>query len=225
VIKQKGDEIMSENKMVALINKHIQSNFWLYVVSLLCVCTGIVMGIYSVRYMGGFEKSDLLSYLKNFSTTINSGGINYKSIFLETVKSNIPILLVVWFLGLTMIGIPVILIIDIIKGFTIGFSISFIINGMGIKGMWFSLLGVLPQNIIYVPCIIFASVLAMEFSLMILRDRANKQWTSSIWVRVTSYSFSFMLVTIFMFVGFFMEAYVTPNMVKLIVASIGCGIS
>lgn len=215
---------MSENKMLALINEHVQSNFWLYVVSLLCVCTGIVMGIYSVRYMGSFEKSDLLSYIKNFSTTISSGGINYKSIFVETVKSNIPILLAVWFLGLTMIGIPVILIIDVIKGFTIGFSISFIINGMGIKGMWFSLLGVLPQNIIYIPCIIFASVLSMEFSLMILKDRANKQGTSNIWVRVTSYSFSFMIVTIVMFIGFFMESYITPNMVKFIVASIGSGI-
>lgn len=212
---------MSENKVLALINKHVQNNFWLYVVSLLCVCTGIVMGIYSVKYMGGFEKSDLLSYLKNFGTAINSGGINYKSIFIETAKSNIPILLIVWFLGLTMIGIPVILIIDIIKGFTIGFSISFIINGMGIKGMWFSLLGVLPQNIIYVPCIIFASVLAMEFSLTILRDKANRQWTSNIWVRVTSYSISFMIVTAFMFVGFFMESYITPNMIKFIVASIG----
>lgn len=212
---------MSENKVLGIINKHVQSNFWLYVVSLLCVCTGVVLGIYSVRYMGDFEKSDLLSYLKNFSTTVNSGGVNYKNILVETIKSNISILVAVWFLGLTMIGIPVILIIDVIKGFTIGFTISFVINGMGIEGMWFSLLGVLPQNIIYVPCIIFASVLAMEFSLTILRDRTNRQWTSNIWVRVTSYSLSFVLVIVVMFLGFFMETYITPNMVKIIIAGMG----
>ncbi|WML35295.1 stage II sporulation protein M [Clostridium sp. OS1-26] len=212
---------MSENKMLNIINKHVQNNFWLYVISLLCICTGIVLGIYSVKYMGSFEKSDLLSYLKNFNSSIGSGNINYKSIFIETIKSNIPILAAVWFLGLTMIGIPVILIIDIIKGFTIGFTISFVINGMGIKGMWFSLLGVLPQNIIYIPCIIFASVLAMEFSLTILKDKTNKQWISNIWIRITSYSLSFILVIIVMFIGFFTEAYITPNMIKLIIASIG----
>jgi stage II sporulation protein M len=206
---------MSENKMLGFINEHVQNNFWLYVVSLLCICTGIVMGIYSVRYMGGFEKSDLLSYLKNFNATINSGSINYKSILIETVKNNIPILLIVWFLGLTMIGIPVILVIDVIKGFTMGFSISFIINSMGIKGIWFSLVGVLPQNIVYVPCIIATSVIAMEFSLMLLKDRGN------IWNKITSYSISFVLVTIFMIIGFLMEAYVTPNMVKFIVANVG----
>lgn len=212
---------MSENKVLSIINEHIQNNFWLYIISLLCICTGIVLGIYSVRYMGSFEKSDLLSYLKDFSSTINSGNINYKSIFAQTIKSNIPILFAVWFLGLTMIGIPIILIIDIIKGFTIGFTISFVVNGMGVKGIWFSLLGVLPQNIIYIPCIIFASVLAMEFSLTILKDKTSKHWSSNIWLRVTSYSFSFILVMSIMFVGFFMEVYLTPNMIKIIVASIG----
>ncbi|MBC2580342.1 stage II sporulation protein M [Clostridium sp. DJ247] len=215
---------MSENKMLNIINKHVQNNFWLYVVSLLCVCTGIVLGIYSVRYMGSFEKSDLLSYFKNFSSTVNSEGVNYKLILLETIKVNIPILLIVWFLGLTMVGIPVILIIDVIKGFTMGFATSFIINALGIKGMWFSMLGVLPQNIIYIPCIIFASVLAMEFSLTILRDRTNRQWTSNIWVRITSYSLSFVLVTVIMFIGFFVEAYVTPNIAKFIIAGLGSGI-
>lgn len=212
---------MSENKMLNIINKHIQNNFWLYAISLLCICTGIVLGIYSVKYMGSFEKSDLLSYLKNFNSSIGSETIKHRSIFIETIKSNIPIVAVIWFLGLTMIGIPVILVIDIIKGFTIGFTISFVINGMGIKGMWFSLLGVLPQNIIYIPCMIFASVLAMEFSLTILKDKTNKQWISNIWIRTTSYSLSFVLLISIMFIGFFMEAYITPNMIKLIVASIG----
>ncbi len=212
---------MLESKVLSILNKHVQSNFWLYVISLLCVCTGIVLGMYSVRYMGSFEKSDLLNYLKDFSTTVNSGNINYKSIFLETVKSNIPVLVALWFLGLTMIGIPIILIIDIIKGFTIGFTISFVINGMGIKGMWFSLLGILPQNIIYIPCVVFMSVLAMEFSMTILKDKGNIPWSSNIWVRVTSYSFSFLLITTVMLIGFFMECYVSPNMIKFIVAGIG----
>ncbi|APM38621.1 stage II sporulation protein M [Clostridium kluyveri] len=210
---------MLENKALSLINRHIKNNFWLYIISLVCFFTGIVIGIYSVRYMGGFEKSDLLSYLKNFTKVVDSGNVNYKSIFLETLKNNIPIILMVWFLGLTMIGIPVILIIDIIKGFTIGFTMSFVISSMGIKGMWFSFLGVLPQNIIYIPCIIFSSVLAMEFSLMLFKDRARVPWKSHILVRFTSYSMSFLLVCIIMFIGFFMESYLTPNMIKFIVVS------
>lgn len=212
---------MLQNKFIDILNEHVQNNFWLYVVSLLCVCTGIVLGIYSVRYMGGFEKSDLTNYIKSFSSAIGSGNVDYKSIFIQTIKNNIPVLIAVWFLGLTMIGIPIILIIDILKGFTVGFTVSFIINGMGIKGMWVSLLGVLPQNIIYIPCIIFVSVLAMEFSLNILKDKNNKNWASSIWLKITSYSFSFILVMVIMIVGFTMESYLTPHILKIVIASIG----
>lgn len=211
---------MLENKVSGLINRHIKNNFWLYVISLLCLFTGIVLGIYSVRYMGEFEKSDLVNYLKNFTTTIDSGSVNYKSILFQTLKNNIPVILAVWFLGLTMIGIPIILIIDIIKGFTIGFSISFIISEMGIKGIWISLLGVLPQNIIYIPCIILSSVFAMEFSLMIFKDRSKVQWKSHILVSITSYSISFLVVAMIMCIGFFMEAYLTPNMIKFVAVSL-----
>ncbi|MEY8762267.1 MULTISPECIES: stage II sporulation protein M [Clostridium] len=210
---------MLENKISGLINKHIKDNFWLYVISLLCIFTGIVVGIYSVRYMGGFEKSDLVNYLKNFTTAVNSGNLNYKSILLQTLKNNIPVILAIWFLGLTMIGIPIILVIDVIKGFTIGFTISFIINQLGIKGIWISLAGVMPQNIIYIPCIIISSVLAMEFSLMIFRDKSRTQWKSHILVSITSYSIYFLIVSMVMCIGFFMEAYLTPNMVKLVAAS------
>ena len=118
-----------------------------------------------------------------------------------------------------MIGIPTILVIDVIKGFTIGFTISFIINQLGIKGIWISLAGVMPQNIIYIPCIIISSVLAMEFSLMIFRDKSRTQWKSHILVSITSYSIYFLIVSMVMCIGFFMEAYLTPNMVKLVAAS------
>jgi stage II sporulation protein M len=207
---------MQDSKISNLINKHIQNNFWLYVITLLCFCTGIVLGVYSVRYMGGFEKNDLLSYLNSFKSSINSGNIDYKSILVEALKINIPMIVIMWFLGLTMIGTPVILVIDILKGFTLGFSCSFVINSLGINGIWFDLLGILPQNIIYVPCIIFLSVMAMEFSLTILKDRSNVQWKNHVLIKLTSYSITFIFVIIVMCIGLIMEVYVTPNIIKLI---------
>ncbi|GAA0743415.1 stage II sporulation protein M [Clostridium oceanicum] len=209
------------SKLITGMNKHIENNFWLYIISLLCICTGIVLGIYAVRYMGSFEKSDLLSYINNFTNVINKEGINSKAILFETIKNNMLLIIGVWFLGLTMIGIPAILIIDIIKGFTIGFTTCFVVNGMGVKGLWVTLLGVLPQNIIYIPCIMFASVLAMEFSIHLLNDKGNIRVKNSIWVKISSYSFSFVFVVCIMFIGFVLESYVTPNMIKLVVERTG----
>lgn len=207
---------MRNDKIVASLNRHLQENFWLYIISLLCVFTGVVLGIYAVKYMGDFEKSDLVSYIHNFATNIKSQSLNNKAIFFGTLKNNFILIGAIWFLGLTMIGIPIILVVDIIKGFTLGFSISFFLNSIGNKGIGVVLLGIMPQNIIYIPCIVFASVIAMEFSLNILKDKINSKWIKSIWVKIVSYSFSFMAILLIMCFGFIIEAYASPQLVKLI---------
>jgi stage II sporulation protein M len=209
---------MSKGRTLININEHIQQNFWLYIISLLCIFTGIVLGIYTVKYMSITEKGDLITYFTTFTQNMNLGDFKYKTIFSDVIKNNLSLVLGIWFLGLTMIGIPIILIIDVIKGFTIGFSISFVINGLGTKGIAVALLGVLPQNLIYIPALLISSVIAMEFSLNIIRDRINKQRINSIWIRITSYSVVFMLILVFMCTGFLFETYITPSLVKFILA-------
>lgn len=209
---------MFRGKKVFDFNQHLQDNFWLYMISMLCVFTGIVLGIYAVKYMGNFENENLLSYLNSFTVNISQGDFKYKNMFTDILKNNFPIIIAIWFLGLTMIGIPIILVIDLMKGFTIGFTISFIIKAFGTKGIGIILLGILPQNIIYIPCIIISSIIAMEFSLNIIKDRLNKQWTNSILVRITSYSLGIMIVFSIQCIGFLMEAFIIPNLIKLIMA-------
>jgi stage II sporulation protein M len=209
---------MGNRRQVFNLNDHLQQNFWLYVISMLCLFTGVVLGIYTVKYMGVNDKGDLVNYFSNFTQNIIQQDFNYKTIFMDVIKNNIILMLAMWFLGLTMVGIPAILIVNVIKGFTIGFSISFVINGLGTKGLGVVLVGILPQNIIYIPCVLIASVMAMEFSLSIIRDRLNRQRMSSIWVKITSYSIIFILVSLFMCTGFLFETYITPSLVKLILA-------
>lgn len=196
--------------------RHFQENLWLYLFSSICLCTGIVLGVYTVKYMSSFDKSDLISYMSSFTSPSNFKDINYKVVFLEVLKTNIPQLIVIWFLGLTMVGIPIILVIDIIKGFTLGFTITFFINGMGMKGIWLSLFSVIPQNIIYVPCVIIASVISMEFSFMLIKDNSKKHWTKNVSSKMLSYSMVFVSIVTFMFIGFIFESYITPLIIRAI---------
>lgn len=214
----KGDKNMSRGKQLINMNEHVQQNFWLYIISLLCIFTGIVLGIYTVRYMGINEQGSLMNYFTSFTQNVLQGDFKYKTIFADVLRNNLSLVIAVWFLGLTMVGIPIILVIDVIKGFTIGFSISFFISGLGTKGLGLALVGILPQNLIYIPCVLVASVVAMEFSLGIVRDRLNRQRMNSIWMKITSYSFIFILVSAFMLSGFLFETYITPSFVKLIMA-------
>lgn len=212
---------MSENRIASALGNHVRNNFWLYLISIFCICTGIVIGIYSVKYMGSFEKSDLISYLNNFTSNINQGNINYKLIFVEAIKNNLPLVFIIWFLGLTMIGLPFILLLNLFKGFTLGFTLSFMITELGAKGIWISMAGILPQNFIYIPVVVIASVMAMEFSITILKDKSGRKLGSNIWLRITSYSFVFLIIALVMLLGFFIESYLTPNIMKLLISSLG----
>lgn len=198
------------------ISRHFYNNLLLYVFSSLCLCTGIVLGVYTVRYMDSAQKDDLLKYFTSIASSKNLRTLSYNQVFFETIKNNLPVLAVIWFLGLTMVGIPATLIIDVLKGYTIGFTVSFFVNSMGIKGIWFSLLSVMPQNIIYIPCIIIASVISMRFSMLLVKDNEKKQWVSNLPSKLLSYSTAFFILCFFMFLGFSFEAYVTPNIIKMI---------
>ncbi|MDP4087740.1 MAG: stage II sporulation protein M [Bacillota bacterium] len=197
------------------VSKHFQESLWLYVVCLFCLFTGIVLGIYTVKYMGETERQDLINYFLGFKKTIGSEAVNNKSILIETVKTNVPMIAALWLLGLTIVGIPVILVIDIIKGFTLGFTLTFVFYSMSYSGVGFVLMGVLPQNIIYLPCIVIGSVLAIKLSLAKLKDKLNKQvnYHKNYFL---DYSMSFLIIILVMMLGFLYEAYITPRAIQTV---------
>lgn len=213
---------MKNIKTFANLYEHIHRNLFLYVISLLFLCIGIVLGIYTVKYMGEIEKNTLVSYFLEFTKGIDLTKIDKKHIFLQAVKNNVPIIICIWFLGLSMLGIPIILIVDLIKGFTIGFTTSFVINGLGTKGVLVNILAIFPQNIIYIPCIVIASVTAMEFSLMLLKHNEFKTLKSNSLIRLVPYSTIFLLLLGLMLIGFLLEGYISPNMLNFLVMAPGC---
>jgi stage II sporulation protein M len=221
---KRGGSYMRVTNVSGGIVRHLESNLWLYVISLLCICTGTVLGIYTLKYMGEIDKTNLTSYFINFTNSITSTEVNNILVLLETIKNNIPILIGLWIVGLTVVGIPIILIIDIFKGFTLGFTIAFIINSMGVKGLWMSLIGVIPQNIIYIPCLIIASVLSMELSLVKLKDKFNKHLAKLHNGNSMSYTITYIMIFLVMVLGFIYESYITPKAIRLIISSIGSGI-
>ncbi|MFA9397725.1 MAG: stage II sporulation protein M [Clostridiaceae bacterium] len=205
---------MKKNYIINTIDMHLKQNFWLYIISLLILTTGVVFGIYTVKYMGELDKNNMLKYFECFSFNFKTQEINSYNILNEAIKNNIIFIIIFWVLGLTLVGIPMILFFDFIKGFTLGFSISFIMYGLGFDGIWLSLLGIIPQNVIYIPCIILSSVLSIKFSLEHIRVKINKGFIDNFWNKFYNYSICYIFISIFMFLGFILESYITPYLVK-----------
>lgn len=203
---------MEINRYLNLLLKHINDNLWLYILSGLCICTGVVIGAYSVKYMDEASKSDLINYINIFTASKTTDTVPLKDIYLSSVKNNITIIATIWFLGLTMIGLPITLIFEVIKGFTLGFTFSFFVSVVGSKGLAIALIGVLPQNFIYIPLIVLASIFSMQFSISILKNSFSVR--KSVFFKISRYTFKFIIIILVMNIGFFIESVVSPFFLK-----------
>jgi len=207
---------MTLRSIIDSFNKHFYENIWMYLLTILFIATGMILGLYCVKYMGDVDKSTLINYITAFGSSSTLDGLSNKEILMGTLKNNIPIIIGFWFLGLTVVGLPIIILINIYKGFSLGFFIY----GLKEKGLLLSLLGVLPQNLIYIPCLIFLSVLSIEFSIGIVKEKFTKKYSPNTG-SVKNYTMMFLIVTGVMFIGFLFESFITPILINFALKGLG----
>lgn len=197
-------------------NKHLNDNLIYYLLTVLFIATGMIVGLYCVKYMQDIDKGALINYITAVSTSPSGESMAATKIFINALKNNLPIIIGLWVLGLTFIGTPIILLINLYKGFSLGFTFSFFVYALKQKGLVLALLGVLPQNIIYLPCIIFLSVIALKYSVFGIKEKFSKKYVPSSYSNVRNYTMIFLITTAVMAGGFLIESFLTPIFLKLV---------
>lgn len=162
------------------------------------------------------ENEELILYLQNFFRIVDSKVINNFSILKQSLLNNFQTGIIIWILGITVIGIPIILLLIAIRGFIIGFTVGIFVKQMGLKGVLFSLVSVLPQNILIVPATIFVGVLGISFSLMLVKSRTRNNRKYNVLNQFLLYSTVIAIIHIVIAAGCLIEAYITPFFIKLL---------
>lgn len=206
---------MNNKGIVKNMISHMRENTIYLFISLFFIFTGVVIGVYVAKYMGDAYKDDIINYFLSFVKDFNVGGINKTSILLQSVKNNGLMILFIVILGVTIVGIPIIFFINLLKGFTVGFTAGIIINSLGIKGGTFILIALIPQNIFFLVAISIATALSTEFGLYKLRSKMVKSYT--IKAEFTSMYPLIVVLIIMVMLGAILEAYAIPNLIPLIV--------
>lgn len=202
-------------KLLTEINDTIRQNKFNYLIILLFLCIGIVFGVCSVKYMNSTDKNDLINYFNTFMEGTRNETINYSDLLLSIVIKVLCIFIPILILGYTFWGTPIILIIDFIKGFTLGYTFSFLINTLEKKGILLALASVIPQNIIYIPCIILMSIISIKTANYRFKYRFLKSKNIGI-IMENSKKMIFTLI-LFCVVAMLVEAFVCPSLIKIIV--------
>ena len=198
------------------ISRNIKENIGIYFIIILFFSIGLAIGGFAIKSLGGADKEELLAYMNSFFKLYSGEKVSGLSIFLQSVKNNFFSILIIWVLSLTIIGVPIILIVVGFRGFVLGFSIGFFIEGMGLKGFIFSLIGVIPQNIVYIPCIFLAAAFGLTFSISILKGRKSRGFYNQKNNNVISYGIIMGIIFLISLIGSTVEGFITPVIIKIL---------
>lgn len=124
-----------------------------FITIIILFCIGIAIGIFFINNSSKIQIEETNSYVENLITNIkNSENINRLELLFLSIKQNVAFIILIWFLGCTIIGGIFIYLAIIYKGFSIGYTISAIIATLGVKnGTIFSLIAMFMQNIFFFP--------------------------------------------------------------------------
>lgn len=195
---------------------HFQKNFFLYLITFAFFSFGIILGALGVKAMDSEAYSKLSNYFNNFLSSLKHWEIKSGSILWQTVFNHLKAIFLIWFLGLTIVGIPIILTIVFIRGFVLGFTVGFLIEEKTLGGLVFAILAVLPSNSLFVPALIVGSVAALSFSLGLVRGRLRHGW-GKISQFILAYSLLMMFLAAVSIMTGIMEAYLTPRLLQIMV--------
>lgn len=176
---------------------------------------GVLFGALMVNALSLEQQQDMARYLNHFFINVqDGGGLTDSSSFWNIAAVHLKWIGLIWILGLSVIGLPGILILDFLKGVLIGFTVGYLVGQYSWKGLLFALVSVAPQNVLVIPVLMMCSVAAITFSLYIIRDRLIMNRGSSMTRPFISYALlTFSMALLTLGVASF-ETWITPVMMR-----------
>ncbi|WP_246096429.1 stage II sporulation protein M [Paenibacillus sinopodophylli] len=192
----------------------LKNQLSLYVFVSVLFVVGVIFGALMVNALTLEQQQELASDVDQYIKLMNGGiGINAADSFWERFFFHGKWLLLLWLLGITVVGIPGVLALNFLKGALVGFSVGTLINQFAWKGVLLSLVSVAPQNLIAVPAMIITSAAALSFSLFVIKNRLLKQ-KGELAPELGSFT-STAILMLFLFAGASLfEAYISPELIS-----------
>jgi stage II sporulation protein M len=196
------------------MRNYLKEHLPLYVFVSVLFITGVIFGAVIVQALTLEQKQELSRHLGNFFQMIDQGSeFDGKRSFLQSLMMNLKWLALIWLFGLSVIGLPLILIMDFVKGVLVGFTVGFMVGEYAWKGMLFALVSVVPQNLLMIPVLLICSVSAISFAVYLIKHRFLKQQLGTS-VPLAQYMGTSLSLAIILFGVSFYEALLSPLLMK-----------
>lgn len=130
-LRNAGKRKYSKTKDVFIM--HIRNNIKQYSIVMLLFLIGLILGIIFVNNSSQAQIEEITTYLGEFINSLKTNAqIDKASLLKEALISNFLLALSLWFVGSTVVGMPIVYAIITYRGFCLGYTISSVIASLGI---------------------------------------------------------------------------------------------
>lgn len=209
------EEPKTRKRLKNIIGDHIIHHLRRYTIVVLLLFIGIILGVIFVNNLADEQKVEIENYLTTFITSLKEGGsIDKIGLLLDSLKNNIGIGILLWFLGCTVIGIPILYLVIAFRGFCLGYTISAVIAILGTgKGSLLIASSMLLQNVFFIPCILALGVSGMKLYESIMKDKRRENIKLEI-VRHTLFS---LIMIMLLALSSVVEVYGSTNLLQFLI--------
>ena len=161
-------KILDKFKSYLIINKKMM--LFLFILVLIGIITGSLFTI----FLNIDDKTLIKNSLDLFFNNCINDKLNYFDAFKNSLFSNYFYTIIIWLLGISLIGSIFVVPIAYFKSFILGFTISSIITNFGLKGVIIAILYIFPHLIFNLLIIMFITHYSVILSFKIFKSFFNK---------------------------------------------------
>ncbi|SDW32519.1 stage II sporulation protein M [Paenibacillus sp. CF384] len=198
----------------SVLQPNMKDQLTLYVFVSVLFVVGVVFGALLVNALTLDQQQNLAGDVQQFIHHIQEGVLQSgNDSFWDRAWFHAKWMILIWVLGLTVVGMPLVLALDFLKGVLVGFAIGTLVRQFAWKGLIFSLASVAPPNLLAVPAFLILSVSAISFGLYVVKNRLLGRFGTLSQPLVTFTSSAAMMLLIILGAAA-IECYVTPMLLK-----------
>lgn len=163
---------LNVKRVKSSINRQKKLYFFLIGLIIVAVISGILFWFIISKEDKLLVNNELTSF---FSGIKDGNNINYLSSFFNSVITNLLYICLIWLLGISIIGLPIIVVLIGLKGFVVGFSIVSIIAIYGFKGVLGMVSYTFPHQIIFLLLLVLLGFYSISFCIKLFKYLFLKQ--------------------------------------------------
>ena len=191
-----------------------QKKIYLFIIIMMTI--GLIAGLVYAIILSESDHNLVAISLNSFFESIKNNDLNYSGAIINSLVGNISFITFVFLLGISIIGIPLIIICLMINAFIFGFSLSSIIYTYHLNGVLKAITYLFPHQVIVLLMNLFLGFYALYFGIKLFKY-LFKGKDINLRMSMKRYLQVYIFVLLVNICCSFIEVFLSPALIKLVV--------